>query len=150
MSDDQELQSTPRTGGPIRGSRLFLLVLGITYVGACVANKLGTSLPIRSLPADATSVREFYWDDGWQDFTRCIRADVSPEGYLSFVQKMGLTEQWSEDREYFPSATWNVCNESWWDPIDDLAGSFIKADGNSYIEMAKHEDGVLYWFALEI
>lgn len=104
------------------------------------------SLARRSLPWNATEIREHYSDARFgSDFTRCLRAKIEQADFIAYSNRLGLSESYDAKNPKHARVHWPSCSETWWTHPASLDGARMQllSDPN-YIALAKYADGYVY------
>jgi len=133
-------------------ARLAIAILLLAALPACrrVASFLSEPGLVRALPAAATDVRTWSWQEQGplpQDSTLRVRARVTHEEFVEYVTGMGMAPH-TPERRYghgFAPAWGPDPGIDWWTPSRELGETYVREDGASWTS-AKWEDGFI-WIA---
>jgi hypothetical protein len=105
----------------------------------------------KKLPWSATDVHEWHWEDFLiPDYSYCLKAKMSEEAFLDYVQEFGLEKKEMPLENKYVSWSGPREDQSWWDVSTNLDDTymFIDAQGDGWT-LAKYENGYLYLHSSE-
>ena len=130
--------------------QILLLVIAISVIHFQAYNLAAWNFR-KKLPWSATDVHEWSMTDMFiGDYGYCLKAKMSEEAFLDYVQEFGLEKKKMPlDNEY---VHWSgsLHGEPWWDVSTNLDDTymFIDAQGDGWT-LAKYENGYLYLHSSE-
>ena len=101
----------------------------------------------RSLPWNATEIRELYHDARFgSDFLRCLKAKIDRDDFDAYAKRLNLSETYDPKLHADLVMSWNGCDEPWWNPPKTRDGvRFETANGANFYAMALWHEGHVYF-----